>query len=167
MILMGDRGIPDGYRFMHGYSGHTMKLINKAGDWVYAQIHFKSQQGTKFITQADSASKSPDHSQKDLYGAIQRGDFPKWSVEVQTMMPKEAEDLWEKQKINVFDLTHVWPHKQFPLRQVGEFVLNENATNYFAEIEQVCFNPVHMVPGIEPSADPVLQSRLFSYPDTQ
>ena len=126
----------------------------------------KSQQGTAFITQEDSATKSPDYSQKDLFEAIAKGDYPKWSVEVQTMTPKEAEELWEKQRINVFDLTHVWPQKQFPLRKVGEFVLNENARNYFAEIEQVAFNPAHMVPGIEPSADPVFQSRLFSYPDT-
>ena len=166
MILMGDRGIPDGYRFMHGYSGHTMKLVNKSGEWVYAQIHMKSQQGTKFITQEDSANKSPDYSQKDLYEAIQRGEFPKWSVEVQTMTPQESEKLWEEQKINVFDLTHVWPQKQFPLRKVGEFTLNENAINYFAEVEQVAFSPSHLVPGIEPSADPVLQSRLFSYADT-
>lgn len=166
MILMGDRGIPDGYRFMHGYYGHTMKFINKDGDWVYTQIHFKSQQGTKFITQEDSASKSPDYSQKDLYEAIQRGEFPKWNVEVQTMTPKEAEEVWEKQKINIFDLTHVWPQSQFPRKKVGEFTLNENAINYFAEIEQAAFNPSHLVPGIEPSADPVLQSRLFSYSDT-
>ncbi|KAM0801888.1 catalase-like domain-containing protein [Usnea florida] len=165
MILMGDRGIPDGYRFMHGYSGHTFKLVNKAGDWVYAQIHMKSRQGTKFITQEDSFTKGPDYSQKDLFEAIEKGDYPSWSVEVQTMTAKEAEELWEKQKINVFDLTHVWPHKQFPLREVGEFTLNENAKNYFAEIEQVAFNPSHMPPGIEPSSDPVLQSRLFSYPD--
>jgi catalase len=166
MVLMGDRGIPDGYRFMHGYSGHTMKLVNKNGEWVYSQIHFKSKQGTRFITQADSATKSPDHSQKDLYYAIERGEYPGWDVCVQTMTPKAAEELWHTQKINVFDLTHIWPQKQFPLRKVGEFYLNENAKNYFAEIEQVCFNPAHMVPGIEPSADPVLQSRLFSYPDT-
>lgn len=163
---MGDRGIPDGYRFMHGYAGHSLKLVNKRGDWVYCQLHMKSMQGTKFITQADSATKSPDYSQKDLYYAIEKGDFPKWSVEVQTMTAKEAEELWEKQKINVFDLTHVWPQKQFPLRKVGYFVLNENVKNYFAEIEQVAFSPSHMPPGIEPSADPVLQSRLFSYPDT-
>lgn len=163
---MGDRGIPDGYRFMHGYVGHTLKFVNKNGDWVYNQIHFKSQQGTKFITQEDSASKSPDYSTKDLYEAIQRGDFPKWSVEVQTMTAKEAEKLWEEQKINIFDLTHVWPQKQFPLTKVGEFTLNENPVNYFAEIEQVAFNPAHLPPGLEPSADPVLQSRLFSYPDT-
>ncbi|CAM1511961.1 Fc.00g094740.m01.CDS01 [Cosmosporella sp. VM-42] len=166
MILMGDRGIPDGYRFMHGYSGHTLKLVNKQGDWVYCQIHMKSMQGVKFITQEDSANYSPDYSQKDLYEAIQNGDYPKWSLEVQTMTPKEAEEVWEKQKINVFDLTHVWPQKQFPRRKVGEFTLNENAVNYFAEIEQVAFNPSHMPPGIEPSADPVLQSRLFSYSDT-
>ncbi|KAL2070012.1 hypothetical protein VTL71DRAFT_14692 [Oculimacula yallundae] len=166
MILFGDRGIPDGYRTMHGYLGHSVKLINKNGEWVYCQIHFKSQQGpVKFITQEDSASYSPDYSQKDLYEAIEKGDFPKWNVEVQTMTPKQAEELWETEKINVFDLTHVWPHSKFPLRKVGEFELNENAANYFAEIEQVAFNPAHMVPGIEPSADPVLQSRLFSYPD--
>ncbi|KAK9769557.1 putative Catalase [Seiridium cardinale] len=166
MILMGDRGIPDGYRFMHGYSGHTLKFVNKDGDWIYTQLHFKSQQGVKFITQEDSANYSPDYSQKDLYEAIQRGEFPKWDVSIQTMSSVEAEELWQKQKINVFDLTHVWPQGQFPLRKVGEFTLDENAINYFAEVEQVAFNPSHMPPGIEPSADPVLQSRLFSYPDT-
>jgi catalase len=165
MILMGDSGIPDGYRFMHGYLGHTVKLVNKKGEWVYCQFHMKSQQGTKFITQEDYANKLPDDFQKDLYEAIGKGDFPKWSVEIQTMTAKQAEEAWEKDKINVFDLTHVWPHSKYPLRKVGEFVLNENAKNYFAEIEQVAFNPAHMVPGIEPSADPVLQSRLFSYPD--
>jgi len=87
-------------------------------------------------------------------------------VMVQTVTAKEAEEMWEKQKINVFDLTHVWPQGQFPLRKVGEFFLNENVKNYFAEIEQIAFSPSHLVPGIEPSADPVLQSRLFSYPDT-
>ncbi|KAI4197469.1 MAG: hypothetical protein LQ350_005908 [Teloschistes chrysophthalmus] len=165
LILMGDRGIPYGYRFMHGYSGHTLKLVNKAGEWVYAQFHMKSDQGTKFVTQEDSANYSPDFSQKDLWEAIEKGDCPSWTCAFQTMTSKEAEELWEKQRINVFDLTHVWPQKQFPLREVGKFTLNENAVNYFAEIEQVAFNPSHMIPGIEPSSDPVLQSRLFSYPD--
>ncbi|TKA72764.1 hypothetical protein B0A55_06843 [Friedmanniomyces simplex] len=164
MILMGDRGIPLGK--MHGYAGHTMKLVNKKGDWVYAQMHMKSKQGTDFITQADSANYSPDYAQKDLHNAIEKGDYPGWDVCWQIMTPKEAEELWEKEKINIFDLTHVWPQKQFPLRKVGEFFLNENVKNYFAEIEQIAFNPAHLVPGIEPSADPVLQSRLFSYPDT-
>lgn len=166
MILMGDRGIPDGYRFMHGYAGHTHKLVNKNGDWVYAQIHLKSQQGTKFLTQEQSGEKSPDYATKDLFYAIENGDFPKWDVSVQTMSPKQAEEVWEKQRINIFDLTHVWPQSQFPLRKIGEFTLNENPKNYFAEVEQIAFNPAHLPPGIEPSADPVLQSRLFSYPDT-
>lgn len=166
MILMGDRGIPDGYRKMHGYSGHSLKFVNKDNDWVYVQIHFKSMQGTGFITQEDSAKYSPDYSQKDLYEAIENGDYPKWTVEIQTMTPKQAEEAWETQGINVFDLTHIWPQAQFPRRKIGEFTLNENAVNYFAEIEQVAFSPSHLVPGIEPSADPVLQSRLFSYPDT-
>jgi len=166
LILFGDRGIPDGYRKMHGYSGHTHKLVNKNGEWVYTQIHFKSKQGTGFITQEDSANYSPDYSTKDLYQAIEKGDFPGWDVMVQTMTAKQAEELWEDQKINVFDLTHVWPQGQFPLRKVGEFILNENPQNYFAEVEQAAYNPAHLVPGIEPSADPVLQSRLFSYPDT-
>ncbi|KAL9045643.1 MAG: hypothetical protein Q9214_001345 [Letrouitia sp. 1 TL-2023] len=166
LILMGDRGIPYGYRFMHGYSGHTLKLVNKAGEWVYGQFHMKSDQGTKFVTQQDSSSYSSDFSQKDLYEAIEKGDYPSWTCYWQIMTAKEAEDLWEKQKINVFDLTHVWPQKQFPLREVGKFTLNENCVNYFAEVEQVAFNPSHMLPGIEPSADPVFQSRLFSYPDT-
>ncbi|KAF3353880.1 hypothetical protein VDGD_09115 [Verticillium dahliae] len=166
MILMGDRGIPDGYRFMHGYAGHTLKLVNQDNEWVYCQMHFKSMQGIKFVTQEDSANYSPDYSQKDLYEAIARGEHPKWSVEIQTMTASEAEDAWENDKLNVFDLTHVWPQKKYPLQKVGIFTLNENAVNYFAEVEQVAFNPSHMPPGIEPSADPVLQSRLFSYPDT-
>ena len=166
MILMGDRGIPKGYRFMNGYAGHTLKLVNKNGEWVYGQMHMKSNQGNQFVTQQDSFNYSPDFSQKDLFEAIEKGDYPSWTVSWQIMTAKEAEEVWEKQGINIFDLTHVWPQKQFPLREVGTFTLNENAKNYFAEIEQVAFNPAHMVPGLEPSADPVLQSRLFSYPDT-
>ena len=166
MVLMGDRGIPDGWRKMHGYVGHTHKLVNKDGSWVYAQMHMKSKLGFHFITQEDAANYSPDYSQKDLYNAIENGDYPGWDFYVQTMTPKQAEEVWEKQGINVFDLTHVWPQGQFPLRKVGELFLNENVKNYFAEIEQIAFSPSHLVPGIEPSADPVLQSRLFSYPDT-
>ena len=109
--------------------------------------------------------RSPDWGQKDLYEAIEQGDHPSWTMKVQIMTPKQAEEAWEKKRINVFDLTHIWPHGEYPLRTIGKLVLDENAKNYFAEIEQSAFNPAHMVPGIEPSADPVLQSRLFSYPD--
>ncbi|KAK4689118.1 catalase, partial [Tremellales sp. Uapishka_1] len=165
MILMGDRGIPDGYRHMHGYFGHTLKLVKSNGEWVFAQFHLISDQGIKTLTADEAAKCSPDHGQKDLFNAIEKGDFPSWTMKVQTMTLKEAEELWEVKKINVFDLTHIWPHKDFPLRDIGKLTLNENAKNYFSEIEQLAFNPAHMVSGIEPSADPVLQSRLFSYPD--
>ena len=93
MILLGDRGIPDGYRKMHGYIGHTHKLVKSKGEWVYMQPHFKSKQGTGLITQQDSANCYPDYSTKDLYQAIQKGDYPGRDVMVQIMPPKEAEDL--------------------------------------------------------------------------
>jgi len=97
-----------------------------------------------------------------LFEQIEAGDYPSWTVSVQTMTAEQAESF----RYNVLDLTKVWPHAEFPLRPVGKLVLNENPQNYFAEIEQVAFSPSHLVPGVEPSADPVLQSRLFSYPDT-
>jgi len=166
MILFGDRGIPDGFRFQHGWSGHSFKLVKADGTWVYVQFHLRSKAGFKTMTQEEAAEKSPDYSQKDLFDAIEKGDFPGWDLCVQTMTPTEAEEAWEKDGINVLDLTHVWPQGKYKLRKVGEFFLNENVKNYFAEVEQVAFSPSHLVPGIEPSADPVLQSRLFSYPDT-
>jgi len=166
MILFSDRGIPDGYRHMNGYSGHALKLVNADGSWVYAQFHFKTRQGIKNIPPEKAGSLSADYSQMDLYQAIERGDFPAWDVYVQLMTPTEAEEVWKTKGINVLDLTHVWPQKDFPLRKVGEFSLTENAKNYFAEVEQAAFSPSNLVPGVEPTADPVLQSRLFSYPDT-
>jgi catalase len=105
MVLFGDRGIPKGYRKMHGYIGHTHKIVNKNGDWVYMQLHFKSKQGVDFITQEDSFNYGPDFSTKDLYQSIEKGDFPGWDVCVQTMTMKEAEEVWEKQGINIFDRT--------------------------------------------------------------
>ncbi|CAK9784457.1 catalase-domain-containing protein [Cutaneotrichosporon oleaginosum] len=166
MILMSDRGIPDGFRHMHGYYGHTLKLVNKDGQWVYAQLHLISNQGIKTLTNEEAGKLSPDHGQKDLYEAIERGEHPSWTLKVQTMTQEQAVDAWENKGINVHDLTHIWPHGDYPLRELGKITLTTNAANYFAEVEQAAFSPSHMVPGIEPSADPVLQSRLFSYPDT-
>ncbi|WWD00005.1 hypothetical protein V866_006913 [Kwoniella sp. B9012] len=165
MILMGDRGIPQGYRFMNGYYGHTLKIVNAKGEWVYAQFHLISDQGNKTFTAEEASKQGPDYSQKDLYEAIERGEYPSWTMKVQTMTESEAEQAWELKRINVFDLTHIWPHAEYPLRDIGRITLDNNAVNYFAEIEQAAYNPAHMIPGIEPSADPVLQSRLFSYPD--
>lgn len=132
MILFGDRGIPDGYRHMHGYYGHTLKLVNKAGEWIYAQFHLISDQGTKTLTAEKAATLSPDYSTKDLYEAIARKEFPSWTMKVQTMNEEQAQKLFKEKGVNVLDLTHTWSQKEFPLRTVGKMTLNENPENYFA-----------------------------------
>lgn len=165
MHLFSDRGTPASYRHMNGYSGHTYKWIKKDGSFLYVQIHMITDQGIKNLNNDEAVKKSgedPDHAQNDLFDAIQNGDAPSWTCYVQTMTPEQA----EKVDFSIFDLTKVWPHKDFPMRRFGKLVLNENPKNYFAEVEQAAFSPSHTVPGIEASADPVLQSRLFSYPDT-
>jgi catalase len=164
-ILFSDRGTPDGYHHMHGYAGHTFKWVNKDGKYVYTQLHIRADKGFKTLSASaagELAGSNPDYGIQNLFETIEKGDYPSWTVYVQTMTPEQA----EKFRYNILDLTKVWSHKEFPLREVGKIVLNENAQNYFAEIEQIAFSPSHLIPGIEPTADPVLQSRLFSYPDT-
>ncbi|KIJ53411.1 hypothetical protein M422DRAFT_155306 [Sphaerobolus stellatus SS14] len=165
MILFSDRGVPDGFHRQHGYSGHTLKFVKEDGSFVYTQIHLRADGGFHYLTQEKAttlAGENPDYGIQDLFESIESGNYPSWTVYVQTMTSEQA----EKFRYNVLDLTKVWPHKEFPLRPIGKVVLNENPQNYFAEIEQAAFSPSHLVPGIEASADPVLQSRLFSYPDT-
>ncbi|KAJ7182598.1 catalase [Mycena crocata] len=165
MILFSDRGTPDGFHRQHGYSGHTFKWFKKDGSFVYTQVHLRVEGGFKTLNNAEAgklAGENPDYGTESLFEAIESGHPPAWNVFVQTMTPEQA----EKFRYNVLDLTKVWPHGEFPLRPVGRMVLDENPQNYFAEIEQAAFSPSHLVPYIEPSADPVLQSRLFSYPDT-
>ena len=164
-ILMSDRGTPDGYRHMNGYSSHTFVWVNQAGQRHYIKYHFKTEQGIKNLT-AEQANKKaqedPDSATRDLFESIQKGQYPAWSVFVQVMPEKEAETY----RFDVFDITKVWPHSDYPLVPVGRLVLNRNPENYFAEVEQSAFSPSHLVPGIEPSNDKMLQGRLFSYPDT-
>jgi len=165
MTLFSDRGTPYSYRHMNGYSGHTHKWIKPDGTFNYVQIHMKTDQGIKTFNNEEAgkmASENPDHNTQDLFDSIQKGEYPSWTCYVQVLSPEQA----EKFRWNIFDLTKVWPHKEVPLRPFGRMTLNRNVENYFAEIEQVAFSPSHMVPRVEPSADPVLQSRLFSYPDT-
>ncbi|ODV91259.1 hypothetical protein CANCADRAFT_2970 [Tortispora caseinolytica NRRL Y-17796] len=165
VYLFGDRGIPKSWRKMNGYSGHTFKFINAKNEMVYVQIHVISKQGVEGFTTEEGnkiASQNPDFHKADLYEHIEKGEFPEWDCYIQTMTADQA----EKFRYSVNDLTKVWPHKEFPLRKFGRIVLNRNVTNYFAEIEQLAFSPSHLTPGIEASLDPVLQSRLFSYPDT-
>lgn len=165
MVLFSDRGTPYTYRHMNGYSGHTYKWYNEKGEWVYVQVHMKTDQGIKNFNvekAVELGGVDPDFHTGDLYNSIERKEYPSWTCYVQTMTQKEAQKL----PFSVYDLTKVWPHKQFPLRRFGKLTLNENPKNYFAEVEQAAFSPSHTVPGMQPSNDPVLQSRLFSYPDT-
>ncbi|QPG73714.1 Peroxisomal catalase [Brettanomyces nanus] len=165
MYLFSNRGTPANLRAMNGYSGHSYKWYNSKGEWQYVQVHFKSTLGFKTLNNEEAGEldkKNPDHHTKDLFDAIAQGDYPVWDCYIQTMTQDEAKKL----PFSVFDLTKVWPHKDFPLRHFGRLVLNENPQNYFAEVEQAAFSPSNTVPGMEASNDPVLQSRLFSYPDT-
>ncbi|RHX79239.1 catalase [Leptospira yasudae] len=165
-ILFGDRGIPDGYRFMNGYGSHTFGLWNAKGERFWVKFHFKSMQGIKNLSGEKAAALAgvdPDYATRDLFEAIERKEFPKWKFCVQIMPEKEAETY----KFNPFDLTKVWSHKDYPLIEVGVLELNANPKNYFEEVEQAAFSPSNMPPGIGASPDKMLQGRLFAYPDAQ
>lgn len=165
LFLFSDRGIPDGYRHMNGYGSHTFRLINAEGEAVFCKFHYKTDQGIRNldVKKADQLSGSdPDYSIRDLYNAIASGNYPSWTWYIQVMTPDEA----AKCKFNPFDVTKVWPHCDYPLIPVGKMVLNRNAENYFAEVEQIAFSPAHMVPGIDASPDKMLLGRMFSYGDT-
>jgi catalase len=163
-ILFSDRGTPDGYRHMNGYSSHTFSLINAKNELFYVKWHFKTKQGIKNFTRESADAMrgvDPDYSQRDLFHAIAKGDYPKWRVCIQVMPEKDADTY----HINPFDLTKVWPHGDYPLLEVGELVLDRNPVNYFAEVEQAAFEPKNIVPGMGYSPDKMLQARLISYPD--
>jgi catalase len=163
-ILFSDRGLPDGYRHMDGFSSHTYSLINKNNERFWCKWHFKTQQGIKNLSNADAnrlAGENPDYAQQDLFNAISEGNFPKWTVFVQIMPEKAATDY----AINPFDLTKVWPHADYPLIEVATIELNRNPENYFAEVEQAAFAPSQIVSGLGFSPDKMLQGRLFAYAD--
>ncbi|WP_077919202.1 catalase [Spirosoma sp. 209] len=164
MILMSDRGTPVGYRFMNGYGSHTFSLINAKGERFWVKFHFKSMQGIRNFSgpEADAMkARDLDFAQRDLLEAIDNGHYPKWALKVQIMPEADAKTY----KWNPFDLTKVWPHKDYPLIDVGVLELNQNPDNYFAEVEQSAFAPAHVVDGIGYSPDKMLQGRLLSYPD--
>ncbi|MFA7459861.1 MAG: catalase [Trueperaceae bacterium] len=163
-IVMSDRGIPYGYRHMHGFGSHTYSFINAQNERFWVKFHFRTQQGIKNLTDAEAAAingEDRESAQRDLYEAIERGDFPKWKFYIQVMPEAEAADY----RFHPFDLTKVWSKKDYPLIEVGEFELNRNPDNYFADVEQVAFTPANVVPGIGYSPDRMLQGRLFSYGD--
>ncbi len=164
-ILFSDRGTPDGFRHMHGYSSHTYMMYNAKGEHFWFKWHFRTDQGIKNLT-ADEATKiagtDPDYSTRDLASSIQKGDYPSWSAYIQLMTPEQADNF----KYDPFDITKVWSQKEYPLMPVGKFVLNRNPSDYFGDIEQAAFSPSNFVPGIYTSPDKMLQLRLFSYDDT-
>lgn len=163
-ILFSDRGIPASYRNMNGYSSHTYSLWNDAGERYWVKWHFKTLQGIKTLTNDEAAKiagEDMDYHRRDLHAAIAHGEFPQWKVQVQIMHEKDAETY----AINPFDLTKVWPHKDYPTIDVGVLELNRNPQNYFAEVEQAAFEPGNQPPGMGVSPDKMLQARLLSYPD--
>ncbi|KII76393.1 catalase [Vibrio renipiscarius] len=165
-IVMSDRGIPASYRHMHGFGSHTFSFINANNERYWVKFHFKTQQGIKNITDQEAESicgKDRESHHRDLYEAIEGKDFPKWKMYVQIMPELEADEV----SFNPFDLTRVWSQKDYPLIPVGEFELNRNPENFFAEVEQSAFNPAAVVPGISFSPDKMLQGRLFAYGDAQ
>jgi catalase len=163
-ILFSDRGIPDGYRYMDGFGSHTFSMVNAAGERSFVKYHFKTKQGIVNLTPGlarELAGSDPDYAQRDLFEAIERGEHPRWSMEIQVMSEAQAAARAE----NPFDVTKVWPHREFPRIPVGEIVLNRNPQNYFAEVEQAAFAPSAVVPGLGFSPDRLLQGRLFAYAD--
>lgn len=160
-ILMSDRGIPFSYRHMDGFSSHTLSFWNKRGQRFWVKWHLKTNQGIKTLTNEQAAAMDPAGAQRDLVEAIDRKDFPTWSVKLQIMSESDA----QKYQINPFDLTKVWPHKDYPLIKIGTLKLDQNVSNYYAETEQAAFAPSNLVPGIGTSPDKMLQARLLAYQD--
>jgi len=162
--LFSDRGIPKSYRHLHGFGSHTYSFLNAAGERFWTKFHFKTQQGIETYSNGEAAALiggDRESHQRDLYEAIERGDFPKWTLYVQIMPEAESNSHW----YDPFDLTKVWPHGDYPLIEVGELELNRNPENYHAEVEQLAMTPANTVPGIGHSPDRMLQFRIFSYGD--
>ncbi|CAH0343066.1 catalase [Rhizobium sp. CECT 9324] len=165
-IVMSDRGTPKSYRTMHGFGSHTFSFTNADNERVWVKFHFRCQQGIHNLTDQDAAAvigNDRESHQRDLYEAIEAGDFPRWTLCVQVMTEEQAAG----HRHNPFDLTKVWPHGDYPLIEVGVLELNRNPANVFAEVEQAAFSPANIVPGVGFSPDRMLQARLFSYGDAQ
>ena len=162
--LMGDRGNPTSYRTMNGYGSHTYKWVNAAGEQFWVKYHFISDQGVSNMTNEVAeklAGQDTDYLQNELFSAIEDGNYPSWTLYVQIIPYQEGLDY----KYDIFDVTKVVSHKDYPLQEVGVMTLNANPDNYFEDVEEIAFSPANLVPGIEPSLDKLLQGRLFAYKD--
>lgn len=165
-IINSDRGIPSSFRFMHGFGSHTYSMINAEGERVWVKYHFRSQQGIQNYTDQEAEKVNGmdrESSGRDLYEAIEKGEYPKWKMYIQVMTEEQAKNHPQ----NPFDLTKMWLKEDYPLIPVGEYVLNKNADNYFQDVEQVAFSPANIVPGVALSPDRMLQARTFFYSDAQ
>jgi catalase len=166
MWLMSDRAIPRSYRMMEGFGVHTFRLVNAEGISSFVKFHWKPLLGVHSVAWDEAqniSGKDPDFHRRDLWEAIENGDFPQWQLGLQ-IIPEEDEHKFE---FDLLDPTKIIPEEIVPVRIVGELTLNRNPDNFFAETEQVAFHIGHVVPGIDFTNDPLLQGRLFSYTDTQ
>ena len=164
--VMGDRGLPQSYRHMHGFGSHTFSLLNDDNERFWVKFHFRTEQGIKNLTDRQAqelVGRDRESSQRDLYESIEQGDGPRWKMFVQVINEEQADDF----PFNPFDLTKVWSQKDVPLIEVGVLELDRNPENVFADVEQAAFSPANIVPGIGFSPDRMLQARLFSYGDAQ
>src|SRR5580658_10367188 len=166
MWVMSDRGIPRSFRFMEGFGVHTFRLVNAAGKSTFVKFHWKPKQGLQSVVWNEAVKingADPDFHRRDLWAAIEAGDFPEWELGVQLF----DEAFAEKFEFDVLDATKLIPEEQLPIKIVGRMVLDRRVDNFFAETEQVAFCTQNVVPGIDFSNDPLLQGRNFSYLDTQ
>ncbi|WP_026700828.1 catalase [Salibacterium aidingense] len=166
MWAMSDRGIPRSFRMMEGFGVHTFRLVNDKGEAHFVKFHWKPVLGVHSLVWDEAqklSGKDIDFHRRDLYEAIENGDYPEWELGFQII--REDEEF--KFDFDILDPTKVWPEEDVPVKKVGKLTLNRNVDNVFAETEQAAFHPGHVVSGIDFSNDPLLQGRLFSYTDTQ
>ena len=166
MWVMSDRAIPRSFRMMEGFGVHTFRFVNDKGKSRFVKFHWKPLLGIHSVVWDEAqkiSGKDPDFHRRDLWEAIENGDYPEWEFGVQIV---EEEDE-HKFDFDLLDATKIIPEELVPVKRIGKLTLNRNPDNFFAETEQVSFNPGHVVPGIDITNDPLLQGRLFSYTDTQ
>jgi catalase len=166
MWAMSDRALPRSLRMVEGFGVHAFRFVNARGDSHFVKFHWKPKLGVHGLAWDEAqkiAGKDPDFHRRDLWEAIDSGNFPEWELGVQIVDAGKEDELG----FDILDPTKLIPEKQVPVQIIGKLVLNRNPDNFFAETEQVAFHPGHLVPGIDFSNDPLLQGRLFSYTDSQ
>ncbi|WP_077001199.1 catalase [Variovorax sp. KK3] len=166
MWVMSDRGIPRSYRTMQGFGVHTFRLVNEAGESVLVKFHWQPKLGTHSMVWEEAVKVSgadPDFHRRDLWEAIEAGEYPEWELGLQIFTEAQAEQF----SFDILDATKIIPEELVPVQIVGRMVLNRNPDNFFAETEQVAFCTAHIVPGLDFTNDPLLAGRIHSYVDTQ